>query len=98
MINYDERQEDSGGGGTGGTGVFSSPTGGVTVRTVQSRYGLQTNSTLTVRNDQGDAIVGPTVPITPPKISDLQSVEAYQAANLQSLRNTSSLRSVSTES
>ena len=39
--------------------------------------------------DQVDAIVGPTIPITPPRIADLQSVEAYQAANLQSLRNTS---------
>ena len=36
-----------------------------------------------------DAIVGPTIPITPPKIADLQSVEAYQAKNLMSLRNTS---------
>ncbi len=36
-----------------------------------------------------DAIVGPTVPISPPRLADLQSVEAYQAANLQSLRNTS---------
>lgn len=36
-----------------------------------------------------DAIVGPTIPITPPKIADLQSVEAYQAKNLLSLRNTS---------
>ena len=39
--------------------------------------------------DQVDAIVGPTVPITPPKIADLQSVEAYAASNLLSLRNTS---------
>jgi len=36
-----------------------------------------------------DAIVGPTIPITPPKIADLQSVEAYQTKNLLSLRNTS---------
>ena len=36
-----------------------------------------------------DAIVGPTIPITPPKIADLQSVDAYQAKNLMSLRNTS---------
>jgi aspartyl-tRNA(Asn)/glutamyl-tRNA(Gln) amidotransferase subunit A len=36
-----------------------------------------------------DAIVGPTIPITPPKIADLQSVESYQARNLLSLRNTS---------
>lgn len=39
--------------------------------------------------DQVDAIVGPTIPITPPKIADLQSVEAYGSHNLQSLRNTS---------
>lgn len=39
--------------------------------------------------DQVDAIVGPTIPITPPKIADLQSVDAYQAKNLLSLRNTS---------
>jgi aspartyl-tRNA(Asn)/glutamyl-tRNA(Gln) amidotransferase subunit A len=36
-----------------------------------------------------DAIVGPTIPISPPKIADLQSVDAYQAKNLLSLRNTS---------
>jgi len=36
-----------------------------------------------------DAIIGPTIPITPPKIADLQSVDAYQAKNLLSLRNTS---------
>ncbi|MCA8928197.1 MAG: amidase [Alphaproteobacteria bacterium] len=36
-----------------------------------------------------DAIVGPTIPITPPKLADLQSVEAYSSHNLQSLRNTS---------
>lgn len=39
--------------------------------------------------DQVDAIIGPTIPITPPKIADLQSVDAYQAKNLLSLRNTS---------
>ncbi len=39
--------------------------------------------------DQVDAIVGPTIPITPPRLADLQSVEAYQTANLLSLRNTS---------
>lgn len=39
--------------------------------------------------DEVDAIVGPTIPITPPRLADLQSVEAYSAANLQSLRNTS---------
>lgn len=39
--------------------------------------------------EQVDAIVGPTIPITPPKLADLQSVEAYGASNLQSLRNTS---------
>ncbi len=39
--------------------------------------------------EQVDAIVGPTIPITPPKIADLQSVEAYGSHNLQSLRNTS---------
>ena len=39
--------------------------------------------------EQVDAIVGPTIPITPPKIADLQSVDAYQAKNLLSLRNTS---------
>lgn len=39
--------------------------------------------------NQIDAIVGPTIPITPPKIADLQSVDAYQAKNLMSLRNTS---------
>ena len=39
--------------------------------------------------EQVDAIVGPTIPITPPKIADLQSVEAYGASNLLSLRNTS---------
>jgi aspartyl-tRNA(Asn)/glutamyl-tRNA(Gln) amidotransferase subunit A len=36
-----------------------------------------------------DAIVGPTIPITPPKIADLQSVDAYMTKNLLSLRNTS---------
>ena len=39
--------------------------------------------------EEVDAIVGPTVPIAPPKIADLQSVGAYQAKNLLSLRNTS---------
>jgi len=39
--------------------------------------------------EQVDAVVGPTIPITPPKLADLQSVESYASHNLRSLRNTS---------
>ena len=34
------------------------------------------------------AVVGPTVPITPPKITDIQEPKAYMAANLMAARNT----------
>ena len=42
------------------------------------------------RFESNDVIVSPTVPITPPKLDDVQQVDRYRPLNLMSLRNTCS--------
>jgi aspartyl-tRNA(Asn)/glutamyl-tRNA(Gln) amidotransferase subunit A len=38
--------------------------------------------------DQVDVVITPTVPITPPKVADMEDGEAYRVANMLALRNT----------